>query len=187
LADHLLYLGEFSFGRKEPGMFGYLTHVSDGKRLEMFPWTQTRRRLTECERTEREWINQELESEAGATEPQFRIDMVPESEEGSHFRYTLSNMPSTALGFHGFWVPQRGMSDCFETPSPGSLASRDSPPSPPRGRGKKSCRHPFQTTRLKATKQVYEDLARGGGLRRRISPRENNELMAEPNANASGT
>jgi hypothetical protein len=67
-------------------MFGYLTHVSDGKRLEMFPWTQARRRLTECERTEREWINQELESEAGATEPQFRIDMVPESEEGSHFR-----------------------------------------------------------------------------------------------------
>ena len=67
-------------------MFAYLTRVSDGKRLEMFARTQVRRRLAECERTERQWINQELESEAQATELQFGIDMVPESDEGSHFQ-----------------------------------------------------------------------------------------------------
>ena len=67
-------------------MFGDLTHAAGGEGLEMFPWMQARRRLTECERTEPEWINHELDSEAGATERQFGIDMVPESEEGSHFR-----------------------------------------------------------------------------------------------------
>jgi len=67
-------------------MFAYLTHVSDGKPLEMFARSQVRRRLTECERAKRRWFDQELERRAQATERRFGIDMVPESDEYRCFR-----------------------------------------------------------------------------------------------------
>jgi hypothetical protein len=73
-------MDEFSFSLKESRLLPDLVHVPENELLEMFARAHS---FAACEAStaEREWISHELEKRVQATERQFGIDMVPETDD----------------------------------------------------------------------------------------------------------
>ncbi len=71
---------QLSFSLKELRLFADLTHVPESNLLETFAKAHSSV-VYEASTAEHEWISYELEKRVQATERQFGVDMVPETDD----------------------------------------------------------------------------------------------------------